>query len=229
MKNRGRWVGLLYLLVSVPGFFALAYVPKKVIAHGDPAVTAHNLVAMEGLWRAGIALNVVSEILFVGVAVALYWLFRDVNRRWGLAMVGLIAAGLPIVLVNELNAIAALMLATGSDFLGVVGQAQRESLAMMFVNLQGSGYDLCGFFWGLWLFPLGMLVWRSALMPRFLAVLLMLNCVEYVVESFMTLLAPQYDHIVALWMKPLSFGELAFMLWLLVMGVKAKPVVVAAS
>ena len=115
-KNQGRLVGLLYLLVSIPGFFALIDVPNKLIVSGNAAATAGNIVASETLFRSGILCNVISEILFMGVALALFDLFKGVNRRQASLMLGLLVVSVPIVLVNELNAIAALILVRESRF-----------------------------------------------------------------------------------------------------------------
>jgi Domain of unknown function (DUF4386) len=226
-KNQGRLVGLLYLLVSIAGFFALIYVPGKLIVLGDATATAGNIVASETLFRAGILCNVISEILFMGVVLALYDLFKAVNQRQASLMLGLLVVSVPIVLLNELNAIAALILVRGADFLALFDQAQRNALAMLFLNLHNQGFVIAEIFWGLWLFPLGLLVWRSGFVPRVLGILLMLNCLSYVVNSCTSLLLPQYRGIVSQWMKPLGFGELIFMFWLLVVG--AKPRVVGGS
>ena len=86
-------------------------------------------------------------------------------------MLGLLVVSVPIVLVNELNAIAALILVRGGDFLAVFDQAQRNALAMLFLNLHNQGFVIAEIFWGLWLFPLGLLVWRSGFM-RVLGILL---------------------------------------------------------
>ncbi len=219
-RNRGRLAGLLYLLVSIPGFFALIYVPGKLIVHGNAAATAGNIAASETLFRFGIACNIVSQILFMWVALALYDLFKSINRRQAALMFGLIVVSVPIALLNELNAIAALILVRGADFLSVFDKPQRDALAMLFLNLHSQGFVVAEIFWGLWLFPLGLLVYRSLFIPRILGILLMLNCLSYVVNSFTSLLLPQYGDIVSRWMKPFGFGELIFMFWLLIMGVK---------
>jgi hypothetical protein len=221
-RNRGRVVGLIYLLVSIPGFFALIYVPNKLIVHGDAGATASRIATSETLFRVGIVCNVVSEILFIWVAVALYGLFKGVNRRYALAMVGLITVPVPIALVNELNSISALMLIKGGNFLGVFDQPQREALAMFFLSMHTQGFVIAEIFWGLWLLPLGLLVYRSGFVPRILGILLMLNCLSYVVNSLTSLAAPEYGHVVGQWMKPLSFGELIFMFWILIVGAKPK-------
>ena len=124
--------------------------------------------------------------------------------------------------LNELNAIAALILVRGADFLSIFDKAQRDALAMLFLNLHSHGFGITGIFWGLWLVPLGLLVYRSGFLPRVLGVLLMANCFSYVVNSFTYLILPQYAAIVGRWMMPLGFGELLFMFWLLIMGAKPK-------
>jgi hypothetical protein len=228
-KNPGRFVGLLYVLVSIPGAFALVYVPSKLIVDGNATATASNIAASETLFRAGIACNLISQILFMWVALALYDLLKGVNQRHASLMLGLIVVSIPIALLNELNAIAALVLVRGADFLSIFEKPQRDALAMLFLNLHSHGFGIAEIFWGLWLFPLGLLVYRSGFFPRILGVLLMARCFTYVVESLTSLLLPQYEDIVSRWMMPLRFGELVFMFWLLIMGAKPKPLAAPAS
>jgi hypothetical protein len=38
-RNPGRFAGLLYVLVSIVGFFAMGYVPGKLIVHANAGVT----------------------------------------------------------------------------------------------------------------------------------------------------------------------------------------------
>jgi len=223
VKNPGRFAGLVYLLVSIPGVFALIYVPHKLIVHGNATATAANIMASETLFRAGIACNLICEIFFVGVAFLLYDLLKSVNRRQALFMFWLIAISLPIALLNELNSIAALILVREPAFLSVFDKPQREAMAMLFLNLHSQGFGIASIFWGLWLFPLGLLVYRSGFLPRILGILLIANCFSYVVNSFTSLVLPNYADRVDRWMMPLSFGELIFMFWLLIMGAKPKP------
>ena len=223
-RNPGRFAGLLYVLMSIPGFFALIYVPSKLIVHGNATATATNIAAHETLFRLGIAAELICQTGFIFVALALYDLLKGVNQRHASLMLRLIVVSIPIALLNELNAIAALVLVRGADFLSIFEKPQRDALAMLFLNLHGYGFDVAAIFWGLWLFPLGMLVYRSGFLPRILGVLVILNGFTYPVSSFTSLLLPQYEHIVSRWMMPFSFGELVFMFCLLIMGAKPKPV-----
>ena len=216
--NPGRFAGLLYLLASIPGFFALLYVPGKIIVHGNATATAHNIATHQTLFRLGIAADLIGQALFVFVALALYHLLKGVNQRHALAMLTLILVAIPIAFVNEVDAIASLVLVRGTDFLSVFDEPQRNALAMLFLNLRGHGFDVAGIFWGLWLFPLGLLVYRSSFIPRILGVLLMIACFAYLANSFTALVLPEYEAMVARWMNPLQLAEMVFMLWLLVRG-----------
>ena len=160
-KNPGRFAGLLYVLMSIPGVFALIYVPSKLIVHGNATATATNIAAHETLFRLGIAAELICQTGFIFVALALYDLLKGVNQRHASLMLGLIVVSIPIALLNELNASAALVLVRGADFLSIFEKPQRDALAMLFLNLHSYGFDVAGIFWGLWLFPLGMLVYRS--------------------------------------------------------------------
>src|SRR5438128_10048205 len=81
IKNPGRFAGLLYVLVSIVGFFAMGYVPDKLIVHGNAAATASNIAAHETLFRLGIAAELVGQAGFIFVALALYDLLKGINRR----------------------------------------------------------------------------------------------------------------------------------------------------
>ena len=80
-KNPGRFAGLLYLLVSIPGWFALVYVPSKLLVDGNATATANNIAAHELLFRLGIAADLICQTLFIFVALALYNLLKGVNQR----------------------------------------------------------------------------------------------------------------------------------------------------
>lgn len=222
-KNPGRFAGSLYVLASIVGIFGLVYVPSKLIVNGNAAETARNIAASETLFRLGISAHLIGEALFVFVALALYDLLKAVNYRHALFMLTLILIAIPIAFLNELNAIAALILVHGSEFLSVFDQPQRNALAMFFLNVHGYGFDIAGIFWGLWLFPLGLLVYRSGFLPRILGVVLMVNCFAFPINSFTSLVLPHYQALVSRWMRPFHFGEQVFMLWLLIMGAMPKP------
>ncbi len=223
IRNPGRLAGLLYVIASIPGFFALLYVPGKLIVDGNATATANNIAAHETLFRFGIAADLVGQVLFIFVALALYDLLKGVNPRHALSMLTLILVAIPIAFLNEVNSVAALTLVRGGDFLSPFDKPQRDALAALFLHLRGGGFEVAGIFWGLWLFPLGWLVYSSGFIPRILGVLLMIGCFAYLANSFTSLTLPRYEEVVSRWISPLQLVEVVFMLWLLIKGAKPKP------
>jgi len=227
-RNPGRFAGLLYVLMSIPGFFAMVYVPSKLIVHGDATETANNLAAHESLFRAGIAGQLISQAGLIFVVLALYDLLKEVNRRYASLMVTLVVVSIPIAFLNELNSIAALVLVRGADFLSIFEKPQREALALLFLNLRFQGLVINEMFFGLWLVPLALLVYESRFLPRFLGVWLAIDGLAWVILSLTGLLLPQYYDRVFAYCQPAAFGELAFMLWLLIKGAMPSPLDAAA-
>jgi hypothetical protein len=220
---------LLYVLISIVGFFAMGYVPNKLIVHGNAAATANNVAAHETLFRLGIAGALIGQAGFIFVALALYDLLKGVNRRNAALMVILIVVSIPMAILNELNSFAALVLVRGADFLSIFDKPQRDALAMLFLNLHGRGFVVCEIFWGLWLFPLALLVYRSRFLPRFLGVWLALAGFAWVILSLTSTLLPQYQDRVNSYLQPAIIGEIVFMLWLLIRGAKPQAPDAAAS
>jgi hypothetical protein len=221
IKKQARMAGLLYLLASIPAPIGLVYVPSKLIVSGDATATADRLRDSESLLRIGIASELFSQIIFIFVVLALYRLFKAVNETLARQMVILGAlVSVPIVFLNVLNEIAALILVSGADFLSVFDKPQLDALAYLFFDLHNQGINVVAIFWGLWLFPFGILVMRSGFIPRILGVLLMIAGFGNVVGSVTSLLLPQYAQLVGQFAIVLAFGELPIIFWLLIWGAR---------
>lgn len=224
-----RVAGVVYLSLVLTGPFTLLYLPNKIIVRGNATATANNILAHEMLFRVGIVAELIGAVIFICLAVALCRLLSGVNKTQTILMMGFMLVSSTVGFMNALNNVAALMLAQGSDFLSAFEKPQREALAMLFVRLHGQGNAINEMFWGLWLLPLALLVYRSRFLPRFLGVWLALGGFAYIILCVTSLLLPQYQERVFTFSQPAFFGELAFMLWLLIKGAKVPLVAAAAS
>jgi hypothetical protein len=226
-KKTARVAGLLYLVNAVTGFFGIVYVPGQLIVSGNAAATATNILASERLFRLGIVSELICAAEYVFVLWALYRLFAGVSKTLASLMVALGLVFIPIMCVNVVDEIAALTLLRGADFLSAFSKSQQEAMAMLFLNLRNYGYTV-GWIFGLWLFPFGLLVYRSGFLPRILGILLIAAGVSYMADSLTPLLLPHYANIVGrIASIPLSLGEPAIILWLLIRGAKDQPLAVA--
>lgn len=224
-----RIAGAIYVSMLVTGPFSLMYVPSKLIVRGDATATAGNILSHEMLWRFGIVADLIGSVIFVCLAIALYRLFRDVDRTQARLLVGFVLVSAAVGFLNVANHLAALTLFRADDFLAVFDKPQREAMGMLFLRLYSHGITVNEIFWGLWLLPFGILVIRSGFLPRILGWWLILNCVAYVAISLTGLLAPPYEPLVSKIAFPAMLGELAMMLWLVVKGAKVRPLAAAAA
>src|SRR5215813_2026265 len=229
-KKDARVAGLLYVLLGVVGPLRLIYIPNKLFVSGNAAATSNNIVAHETLFRLGIVSDLVGATIVIFVTLALYRLLKGVDQ--GLAVLMVILGSLmvtPIYFVNTVNDGAALLFARGADFLSVFDKPQRDAFVMVFLRLHHQCVLANEIFWGLWLFPLGLLIYRSRFLPRFLGIWLMLACFAYLALSFTGLLFPQYENKMFTLTQPFMLGEVATMLWLLIRGIKEQPLTAAAT
>ena len=222
-SNPGRVAGFLYLLLGFSVFRPI-YVERALIVRNSALATAHNIATHESLFRLGIVCDLLAGLSCLVVALALYRVLRRVDRSLGILMV-LLGGCIPLVIdfLNSLNDIAALMLARGDGFLSAFDQPQQAALATLFLRVHEYGYVINEIFAGLWLFPFGILVFRSVFLPRLIGVALMINGCAYVTIAFTGLLAPNFVDRVTRVASPALLGEGAIMLWLMIKGVPPQP------
>ena len=211
-----RLAGFLYFLVIPLGIIALS-ISSRLIVSGDAAATASNILASESLFRLGIVSDMLASLVMLLVVLVLYQLLKPVNRNMALLMVTFVLIGVPIAMLNKLNQFAVLLLLSSPNYLTLFTANELQALAFLFLRLHSRGGDIAFIFWGLWLFPLGYLVFKSGFLPRILGILLMIACFGYVINSFASFLgySLNVDMFAAL-------GEVLFILWLLIKGVNAE-------
>src|SRR6184192_4077522 len=223
-RNPGRVVGFWYLLLVLGGPLRLIYIPNKLFVHDNAAATAGNIAAHELLFRFGMLSDLLGAVVLIFLVLAFYRLFKGVDQQ--LAVLLVIVGGVMPALINFVNVVSdagALMVArSGSagnaDFLSVFDKPQRDALVLLFLRLHHAQIVAAEILWGLWLFPMGALAYKSRFLPRFIGVWLIINGVAYVVLSFTGLFFPDYQNKMFAFSQPALFGELAIMLWLVIKG-----------
>jgi Domain of unknown function (DUF4386) len=233
-KRLARIAGSLYLAVAALGGFAELVVRDSIVVIGHPVATADNIRESATLFRAGFVSDLAQATLFLFTAMALYLLLRSVDELVARAMVVIVAVSVAIMCVNLLNQWVALQVAT-DDVLADLGVGGSDTLTGLFAGMHHDGYLIAQIFFGLWLLPLGYLVLRSGLFPAWIGILLIAGCFGYLVDTFANFLAPDVAHAIeTVVVAPAAIGELSFVAYLLVKGVRVRedeplPLVPAAS
>jgi Domain of unknown function (DUF4386) len=224
-----RIAGLIYLSMVLVAPFSLIYVPGKLIVHGNATATAENILAHETMFRLSIFGDLVGHVIFICLAVALYRLLSNVNKTWAMLMVAFVLVSAAVGFLNTLNNLAALNLFRGGEYLQVVDKVQRDAFAFLFLRLHNQGEFIDEIFWGIWLFPFGLLVFRSGFLPRFIGIWLIVECFGWIALSAIAIFSVAHYDATFKWLQPLFFAELAIMLYLLIRGANVRGAVSTSS
>lgn len=220
-KKISRIAGFLYLIVIICGVFAEFFVRAKIFVTGDAAATANNIIASENLYRLGFVSDLIMLTAYFFLPLALYLLLKSVNKNHAILMVSCVLVAVSIMCVNMLNHFAPILLLSGDDYLNVFGTDQLHGLVMFFLDMHSHGYLIAQIFFGLWLFPLGYLVFKSGFLPKIIGVLLMIGCCGYLIDFFIASLFPDATSTISeIITLPADLGEFSLCLWLLIKGVK---------
>lgn len=214
-----RLAGLGYLILAICGGFAEFGVRQRLFVPGDAAATAQNLLANAQLWRFGIVLELIGQVVFLFIVFALFDLLKVVHRKRAVTMVVLVIVAVTITCLNMVNQAAALLVLDGGAWTAAFDPSQREALSTLFLELHHVGYSVVAqVFFGLWLVPLGVLIWASGFIPRIVGALLVVAGAGYLVDAVLATVMPSAPFA----LSEFTFvGELLLMVWLLARGVNA--------
>lgn len=224
ISKNARIVGFIYLLLVFCGPLRLIYIPTKLFVQGDAAATGANIAAHQTLFQLGIFADAYGGVVLVLLALAFYRLFKDVD--WYQSVLLVITGGIlpsAIYFLNTVNDAAALLLVRGAPYLDVFSEPQRYALAYFFTRLHFQVILAAEVLWGLWLFPMAILILKSRWFPRFIAWWLILNGVCYLLLSYVGMFDIEHLDAVSNYTFPVQFGEVAFVLWALIFGAKERP------
>jgi hypothetical protein len=221
-KKAAHIAGAVYLALVVVAPFAMIYVPSKLIVRGNAAATADNILAHETMFRLAIFGDLIGHVIFICLGIALYRLLSSVNKIWALLMVSFVLVSAAVGFLNTLNNIAAVILFRGGEFLDVIDKTQRDAFGMLFVRLHNQGEFISEIFWGVWLLPFGLLVYRSGFLPRILGIWLIIACFAWIALSITAQFFPTNYSAAFGWLQPVFFAEMAIMLYLLIRGANVK-------
>ncbi len=219
IKKTAHRAGVLYFLFMIVAIVGEFFFPAFMV-RGDAAATARNITAADLTYRISILTGLATLVVFIFLVVTLYQLLKDVDRSYAMQMVLLVAVGVAIALANLLNKFAPLVLLSGADYLTVFAKPQLDALSLAFLRFHAGGATITSAFWGLWLFPFGILVVKSGFFPRVLGVLLLVAGAAYLSSSVTSIAVPEYRGVISRVLMPLYFGEVPIILWLLIRGAK---------
>lgn len=221
----GRLAGAIYVFLVATGIIGLAYVPGQLVDLDDPAGTLAALRSNAALFEFGLAAELACYTSFVFLALAFHRLLHPVSPFGAAAVASLALVSVPISFSKMTHMLDLLRMIRGE---GSAARLDEDALALELLQHYEAYFNATWavyVFWGLWLVPLGLVILRTGLIPRWLGAFLVLGGLGYVVTAFGRILWPGFlDSPVAAYATlPSSIGEIGTALWLLVMGARQPP------
>jgi hypothetical protein len=211
-RSLARTAGLLYLVVAVTSGPA-QFFRESLFVPGDPTATAAKVRDNADALRLALVADMIGIAAFVGVALALYFLFREVGPRAAVALLAFVIVSASIEAADLANHLAAYLLATQPPF------AESDRLISLALQLHGQVYYVAEVFFGLWLVPLGLAIWRTGWAPRALGAALAAGGILYLVALIPVYASPELDAGISVAIAlPAGVAEIVFAIWLAVVG-----------
>jgi hypothetical protein len=206
-------IGLLIMVVAAP--FAELFVFPKLVVPGNAAETTQNIIANQSLFTSAIFAYLITFICDLIVAWALYVLLKPVNEELSLLAAWFRWVYTVIALDALLNLVTVLRILNASDIL--TGSQLDQFSAQVILSIQAfrSHWYFGLIFFGIHLGLLGYLAIRSKYIPSILGVLLIIAGLGYLLTNLKPFLFPTINLDFA---EYTFYGELIFMLWLLIKG-----------
>jgi hypothetical protein len=219
LKRKGRIAGALYFAMAIlnGGGFALR---TRIVDAADPAGTLARLIGDRAGLLTSVAANLAGQTVFLFLALALYELFEDFDRKRARTLFAIILASIPVSMLVQLGTVGALLFAQAG---------QPEAMVTLCLRLTEYGDFIAFIFWGLWIFPLGYLIWKSRYLPRLIGLALMVGCLGYLIKALGGFFWPEHQEIAAAFLIVTNIGEFSCMLWMLAFGAKESAAVRAES
>jgi hypothetical protein len=215
-----RIAGAMYLVTMATAMLVELYVRGSLIVRGDAAKTAENIIESERLFRAGIAIDLVT---FTGVLVlvwALHTLLKPVDRSLALLAAFLRLAELTIHYAATLYSFVALLLLSDAAYLNAFEAGQLHALARVALSAQGAGLNMGFILLGLGSTVFAFLFWRSGYVPKALAGLGVAASLLLAMYALVVIVFPGARSASYALMLPMFIYEVTLGLWLLLKGAR---------
>jgi len=224
-----RLAGLLYLiLLPTTGLW---YGTARSLMAGDADATLAKVQASRKLFEVAIVAGAAGYVDYLIIGLVFYQLFSPVSKRAASLLLAFVAASVPLALAAVARQIDVLSLLDGAKDLPAVGGDPLQIHLMQAQVIQAlhssnNLFLMTNIFSGLWLIPLGWLMFRSGFAPRILYVMLMLGGVFYVLGFAGPVFNADYENTVFGRIVGIScgipgvIGELGTGLWLLIRGAR---------
>ena len=208
-----RVIGVVWILYFLTGVLG-ALLTRGIIIPTDAASTATNILAHASLYRAGFAVDLVANLIYIALTALLFGLFRPVNPTLALLAAFFSLVGCTVQIMGELLRLAPSVVLANPQLGSAFGAQQLQAAALLSVTLYRSVFQISFVLFACFELVTGFLILQSTFLPRWLGLWLMAGGV-----GGLTFLWPPLATSISPLLVAAGAGELALPVWLLVKGV----------
>lgn len=217
-SNNKRLPGVLYLCMILTGICA-QIIRSNILVFEDGVNVLENIHSSLFILRIAFICDLLMAAFFLLTAWALFNRLKRVNMNLSLLFLLLTVASVSVISMNMINHIAIIEV-NSAGYLGMNGADDTVLASRFFSNLHGYGYLISQFYFGLWLAPLGIVLLKSKLAPRYFGVMLIAAAFGHLFEMFVSFLFPGNEILTYPGLIVGMVGEFSFCFWLLFKGIK---------
>lgn len=213
--------GIAILVMAVSAAFTVGFINNSLIVKGDAGATANNIINSLALFRSGVfgwLIILASDII---VAWALYSFLKQVDNSVALLGAWFRLIYCAILGASILNLVYVMLLLSGGN-IPAAQSGQLNIQVMLFIDAFNKMWSFGLILFGFHLLIIGKLILKSGFIPKILGILLLIAAFSYVIVNLLHVFFPQFEQttviIENILILPMSLGELALGIWLLIKG-----------
>lgn len=217
-RKSALFAGVALIVMAAAAAFSFGYAHSSLVIPGDSEATFSNLKASISLFRIGVVGWIIILICDVAVSLALYFFFKNVNRKLSFyaAAVRLVYSVILGVAIFHLAQILSLL--PGTENLTAKVMSSLDSFK--------TGWSFGLIIFGIHLFLLGLLAVKSSFIHNIWGILLIFAGLSYSIIHALYIIFPDFEsqikiaeNILSL---PMAIAEVGFAFWLIFRGGKPK-------
>jgi hypothetical protein len=214
-RTKARLTGVFYLVTVLAGIFAQGFVSERLVASGDAARTATNILTHEPLYRLAFTVYLIEMASQITMTALFYDLLKPVSKSVSSLSAAFSYIGCGIKTLSRVFYFAPLLVLGGAQYLAVFSADQQQALALLFLKVNDQGAAIALVFFGFSTLLKGYLVIKSTFLPRWMGVLTTVAGL-----GWLTFLSPSLGYRLFPFVAAVGIlGSLVTIVWLLVFGV----------
>ncbi|HEY3745952.1 MAG TPA: DUF4386 domain-containing protein [Gemmatimonadaceae bacterium] len=158
------WVWIAYFVIGILG----ALLTRGILIPTDAAATATNILAHANLWRAGFAVDLFANLIYIALTALVFGLFRRVNPTLALLAAFFSLGGCMVQIMGELLRLAPTVVLANAPLASAFGAPQVHAAALLSVILYRSVFQISFVLFACFELVTGYLILKSTFLPRWL-------------------------------------------------------------